>query len=70
MRIFKTKWFHRWARRERLNDNSLRNVIADMDRGLVDADPGGHIYLQAESSGSRARQKWWSAYADCLSAGG
>ncbi len=46
MRIFKTKWFNRWARRERLNDNALRSAIADMDRGLVDANLGGHVYKQ------------------------
>ena len=46
MKIFKTKWFHRWARRERLNDNALKNAIVDMDRGLVDANLGGYVYKQ------------------------
>ena len=46
MRIFKTKWFNRWARRERLNDSTLRNAIADMARGLVDTNLGGHVYKQ------------------------
>lgn len=46
MRIFKTKWFHRWARRERLSDKALKSTVEDMVRGLVDANLGGHVYKQ------------------------
>ena len=38
MRIFKTKWVHRWAAKEGLNDASLRGAVDEMLRGLVDAD--------------------------------
>ena len=46
MRIFKTKWFHRWARREQLTDRALKNAVEDMMRGLVDANLGGGVYKQ------------------------
>ena len=46
MRVFKTKWLVRWARRERIADRSLREAIERAERGLVDADLGGGIIKQ------------------------
>jgi len=44
MRIFKTKWVHRWAAKEGLRDASLRAAVEEMRRGLVDADLGGCVF--------------------------
>jgi hypothetical protein len=44
MRIFKTKWVHRWAAKEGLTDASLRAAVDEMRRGLVDADMGGCVF--------------------------
>lgn len=46
MRIFKTKWFARYARRERIEDRSLREAIRRAEQGLVDADLGGNVIKQ------------------------
>ena len=46
MRIFKTKWFVRYARRERIGDDSLREAIERAERGLVDGDLGGDVIKQ------------------------
>jgi hypothetical protein len=46
VRIFKTKWFSRYARRERIGDAGLREAIARAERGLVDADLGGGVIKQ------------------------
>jgi hypothetical protein len=46
VRIFKTKWLVRFARKERLADRSLRAAITRAARGLVDADLGGGIIKQ------------------------
>lgn len=46
MRIFKTKWFVRYARRERIDDDSLREAIERAERGLVDGGLGGDIIKQ------------------------
>jgi hypothetical protein len=46
VRIFKTKWFLRYARQERLDDHSLCDAIERAERGLVDADLGGGIIKQ------------------------
>lgn len=46
MRLFKTKWFMRYARHERIEDHSLCDAIERAERGLVDADLGGGIIKQ------------------------
>lgn len=43
MRTFKSKWFQRWAAKEGLDDEVLRQTVAEMMAGLIDADLGGHI---------------------------
>ena len=44
MRIFKTKWFNKWADDEKLSDEAVRKAVEELAAGLVDADLGGHIY--------------------------
>ena len=46
MRLFKTKWFMRYERQERLEDHSMCDAIERTERGLVDADLGGGIIKQ------------------------
>lgn len=46
MRVFKTKWFTRYARQERIADRSLCDAVARAEQGLVDADLGGGIIKQ------------------------
>jgi hypothetical protein len=43
VRAFKTKWFVRYARREKIGDEALREAITRAERGLVDADLGGGL---------------------------
>jgi hypothetical protein len=46
VRIFKTKWFARYARREHIRDRSLHEAIIRAEQGLVDADLGGNVIKQ------------------------
>jgi hypothetical protein len=46
LRVFKTRWFARFARRERISDRSLFEAIRRAERGLVDADLGGGVIKQ------------------------
>ncbi|HEY1245433.1 MAG TPA: type II toxin-antitoxin system RelE/ParE family toxin [Hyphomicrobiaceae bacterium] len=46
MRVFKTKWFVRFARKERLADRTLRDAVNRADRGLIDADLGDGVIKQ------------------------
>lgn len=45
-RIFKNKWFVRYARKERIDDAALCEAINRAERGLVDADLGGGLIKQ------------------------
>jgi len=46
VRVFKTKWFTRYMRHERIADQSLCDAVTRAERGLVDADLGGGIIKQ------------------------
>ena len=46
MRVFKTKWFRRFARREGIADAALCDAVARAARGQVDADLGRGILKQ------------------------
>ena len=46
MQVFRTKWFDRFARRERIADTLLLEAVARAERGLVDADLGGGVIKQ------------------------
>lgn len=44
MRIFKSKWFNKWADKEGLTNETLQAAVTEMESGLIDADLGGHVY--------------------------
>ena len=46
MRIFKTKWFRRFARKEKISNKSLCEAIERAERGIIDADLGDNIIKQ------------------------
>lgn len=43
MGAFKTRTFNRWLRKSGLSDRQLAAAVAEMERGLIDADLGGHV---------------------------
>jgi hypothetical protein len=55
VRIFKTKWVARFARRERIDDGSLREAIDRAERGIVDADLGGGLIKQRVARAGQGR---------------
>jgi hypothetical protein len=46
MRVFKTKWFKRFARKEGIDDESLSAAIEQAEEGLIDADLGDNLIKQ------------------------
>lgn len=46
LRIFKNKWFVRFARREGIEDTELCEAIERAEKGLIDADLGGGVIKQ------------------------
>ena len=43
MRFFKNKAFSKWASKEGLSDDALLAALGEIERGLIDADLGGHM---------------------------
>jgi hypothetical protein len=55
VRVFKTKWLARFARRERIADRSLREAIERAERGLIDADLGAGLIKQRVARDGKGR---------------
>lgn len=56
MRIFKNKAFTKWAEKEGLNDDALQIAVDEMERGLIDADLGGHVVKKRVAVGGRGKR--------------
>lgn len=56
MQIFKSKWFHKWAIKERVGDIALKQAIAEMEAGLIEADLGGRVYKKRVAVGGRGKR--------------
>ena len=59
--IFKTKWFQRFARREKLGDERLLAAVERAERGQVDADLGGGVIKQRIAREGRGRSGGYRA---------
>lgn len=46
MRVFKTKVFSKFAKKENISDIALMEAVERAEKGLIDADIGGHIIKQ------------------------
>lgn len=44
MRVFKTKTFARWMRKEGLDDAGLVTAVGEMEDGNIDANLGGQVF--------------------------
>ena len=55
LRIFATKWFVRFARKEKIEDERLREAIARAEEGSVDAELGGNLIKQRVARQGRGR---------------
>jgi len=42
VRIFKNKWFHRFAKKEGITDSELKEVVKQLENGQFYADLGGN----------------------------
>jgi hypothetical protein len=73
VRLFATRWFARFARKERIGDRQLCEAITRAERGSVDADLGGGLIKQrlAREGGGRSggyrvviayRTRWRSVF--------
>jgi hypothetical protein len=56
MRIFKSKWFARFARKNGLSDAALKLAVAEIEAGNFDADLGGCVYKQRVARQGRGKR--------------
>lgn len=55
MRVFKNKAFSKWATKEGLGDEALLAAVDEMERGLIDADLGGHVVKKRVALAGRGK---------------
>lgn len=55
MRILKTLALHKWASKERVSDNRLKDAVQEIEQGLVDADLGGHVFKKRVALSGRGK---------------
>lgn len=54
--VFKTRYFARWMRKTDLTDQALCEAVAEMSRGLVDADLGGGVVKKRVGLAGRGKR--------------
>ena len=67
MRIFKTKTFARWMRKEGLSDAGLIIAAGEMEEGKIDANLGGKVFkkrVALPGRGKRGSARSLIAYQD------
>ncbi|MGA7218128.1 MAG: type II toxin-antitoxin system RelE/ParE family toxin [Candidatus Sulfotelmatobacter sp.] len=57
MRIFKSRWFQRFARQEQIADALLRDAIARAEKGQIDAELGGGVIKQRIARAGQGKSK-------------
>lgn len=57
MRIFKSRWFQRFARKEGIADAVLRDAVARAEKGQIDADLGSGVIKQRVARPGQGRSK-------------
>ena len=57
VRVFKSRWFQRFARKEAISDVALREAVARAEKGQVDADLGGEVIKQRIARPGQGRSK-------------
>jgi len=56
LRIFKTKSFNKWAKKNRLTDANLTEAVREIEDGLVEAKLGAHLYKKRVATSSKGKR--------------
>ena len=62
MRIFKSRWFERFARKEGIADSDLCRAIALAEGGQIDADLGGGVIKQRIARPGEGKSKGYRTF--------
>ena len=57
MRIFKSRWFQRFAKKEGISDTLLWDAAARAEKGQIDAELGGEVIKQRIARPGQGRSK-------------
>ena len=57
MRVFKSRWFRRFARKEGITDAVLPDAVTRAEKGQIDADLGGEVIKQRIARPGQGRSK-------------
>ena len=57
MRIFKSKWFQRFAQKERIDGRALLEAVERAASGQIDADLGGEVIKQRVARPGQGKSK-------------
>jgi hypothetical protein len=55
LRIFKLKYFNKWAIKHDLTDALLKNAVEEIEHGIIDANLGGNLYKKRISTKGRGK---------------
>ena len=55
MRVFKNPWFEKFARKQDIGDDVLREAVGRAEEGLIDADLGGGVIKQRVAREGRGK---------------
>jgi hypothetical protein len=56
VRIFKTKWFARFARKEDISDKKLADAVREAEKGLHDGELGGSLIKKRVARAGEGRR--------------
>jgi hypothetical protein len=57
VRVFKSRWFHRFARKEAIADAVLQEAVSRAEVGRIDADLGGGVIKQRIARPGQGKSK-------------
>jgi hypothetical protein len=57
VRIFKSRWFERFARKEGIADGALREAVDRAEKGQIDAELGGEVIKQRIARPGQGKSK-------------
>jgi hypothetical protein len=60
-RVFKSKWFQRFGRKEGIDDATLLETVERVEQGRIDADLGGGVIKQRVGRLGQGRSKGYRA---------
>jgi hypothetical protein len=61
VRIFKSRWFQRFARWEEIRDAALREAVRRAENGQIDTDLGGGVIKQRIARPGQGKSKGYRA---------